>query len=168
MNNQLKKTERLNSKAVIEKLFAGGNGSNAVFPLRVVFMPIKNDDAPESMKDAPASILVSVPKKRFHHAVDRNRMKRLVREAYRTNKDIIWPVLEGKEYKLAIAFICITDKMPSFMQVNKSVKKALIRISEKIESAEKAAASEKTESTANSLYKEMAESAEKATPKDLA
>lgn len=128
-----KKSERLNSKIIIDKLFAGGNSSMAAFPLRVVFMSIPLDEAPETMCDVPASILISVPKKRFHHAVDRNRMKRLVREAYRTNKSILWEVLDGKDYKMAIAFICITDKMPTFAQVNKAVTKVLVRITEKIE-----------------------------------
>lgn len=128
-----KKSERLNSKIIIDKLFAGGNSSMAAFPLRVVFMSIPLDEVPETMCDVPASILISVPKKRFHHAVDRNRMKRLVREAYRTNKSILWEVLDRKDYKMAIAFICITDKMPTFAQVNKAVTKALVRITEKIE-----------------------------------
>lgn len=133
-----KKSERLNSKIIIDKLFAGGNSSMAAFPLRVVFMSIPLDEAPETMCDVPASILISVPKKRFHHAVDRNRMKRLVREAYRTNKGILWETLDGKDCKMAIAFICITDKMPTFAQVNKAVTKALVRIAEKIEKRPKA------------------------------
>lgn len=85
------------------------------------------------MDGVPASVLISVPKKRFHHAVDRNRLKRLVREAYRLNKGILWDALEGKDFKMAIAFVCITDNMPNYKQVNKAVVKALVRISEKIE-----------------------------------
>lgn len=127
------KSERLNSKLIIDKLFAGGNSSNAVFPLRVVYMPIPKEEAPNCMDGVPASVLISVPKKRFHHAVDRNRMKRLVREAYRLNKGILWDALEGKDFKMAIAFVCITDNMPNYKQVNKAVVKALVRISEKIE-----------------------------------
>lgn len=127
-----KKSERLNSKLIIDKLFAGGNSSMAVFPLRVVYMRVPADEAPDTMNDVPVSILVSVPKKRFHHAVDRNRMKRLVREAYRTNKAILWNAMEGKDYKMAIAFVCITDKMPDYNLVRKSVTKALVRISEKL------------------------------------
>lgn len=132
------KSERLNSKLVIDKLFAGGNSSNAVFPLRVVYMLMSADEAPDTMNDVPASILVSVPKKRFRHAVDRNRLKRLVRESYRTNKTILWNALEGKDYKMAIAFVCITDKMPTYTQVNKAVTKALVRMAEKIEQSPEA------------------------------
>ena len=130
MDNRFRKSERLNSKLIIDKLFAGGNKSMAVFPLRVVYMPIAEDDAPESMMDVPVSIMVSVPKKRFHHAVDRNRMKRLVREAYRMNKGIVWDAMADRHEKLAIAFVCITDNMPNSHQVTKAVTKALLRIAE--------------------------------------
>ena len=133
MNYTFRKSERINSKLIIDKLFAGGNSSNAVFPLRIVYMAIPKEEAPQSMDDVPASILISVPKKRFRNAVDRNRLKRLIREAYRTNKGVLWQVLGGKGYKVAIAFISITDKMPTFYQVNKAVARALIIISEKIQ-----------------------------------
>lgn len=126
MDNTFKKSERLNSKIVIDKLFAGGNSSMAVFPLRVVYMKVEKNEK------APVSVLISVPKKRFHHAVDRNRMKRLVRESYRTSKHTLWKALEDKDYSLVIAFVCITDQMPSFYNVNKSVNKALVRIAEKL------------------------------------
>ena len=133
MNYTFRKSERINSKLIIDKLFAGGNSSNAVFPLRIVYMAIPKEEAPQSMDDVPASILISVPKKRFRNAVDRNRLKRLIREAYRTNKGVLWQVLEEKDYRVAIAFISITDKMPTFYQVNKAVARALIIISEKIQ-----------------------------------
>ena len=132
MDYGLTKSERLTSQLVIEKLFAGGNASMAAFPLRIVFMQMKKQGG-EDVKDEPlVSILVSVPKKRFRHAVDRNRMKRLVREAYRLNKHILWDALEGKDYRLALAFVCITDTLPSFYAVNKSMKKALTRITERL------------------------------------
>lgn len=132
MDYGLTKSERLTSQLVIEKLFAGGNASMAAFPLRIVFMQMKKQGG-EDVKDEPlVSILVSVPKKRFRHAVDRNRMKRLVREAYRLNKHILWDALEGKDYRLALAFVCITDTLPSFYAVNKSMKKALTRIAERL------------------------------------
>ena len=129
VNRQLKKSERLTSQLVIDKLFAGGNASMAAFPLRIVFMK-KGEDGSDGKP--PVSILVSVPKKRFHHAVDRNRMKRLVREAYRLNKHILWEVLEGKDFRLALAFVCITDTLPTFKVVDKSMRKVLTRIAERV------------------------------------
>ena len=101
----------------------------AAFPLRIVFMKMGEDG---SDGKPPVSILVSVPKKRFHHAVDRNRMKRLVREAYRLNKHILWEALEGKDFRLALAFVCITDTLPTFKVVDKSMRKVLTRIAERV------------------------------------
>lgn len=136
MNNGLTKTERLTSQLVIDKLFAGGNASMAAFPLRIVYMQMEKQEGSQQwdgVQQPPVSILVSVPKKRFRHAVDRNRMKRLVREAYRLNKHILWNALQEKNFRLAIAFVCITDTLPTFRSVNKSIRKALIRIGERVE-----------------------------------
>ncbi|MDY6257524.1 MAG: ribonuclease P protein component [Bacteroidaceae bacterium] len=136
MNNGLTKTERLTSQLVIDKLFAGGNASMAAFPLRIVYMQMEKQEGSQQLdgvQQPPVSILVSVPKKRFRHAVDRNRMKRLIREAYRLNKHILWNALQEKNFRLAIAFVCITDTLPTFRSVNKSMRKALIRIGERVE-----------------------------------
>lgn len=119
------KAERICSKLIVDKLFAGGNTSMAVYPLRAVCMPVEKGSV-------PASILISVPKRRFHHAVDRNRMKRQVREAYRLNKSVLWHSLEDKPYSLAIAFICIADKPCASANVARSVKKILSRIEEQV------------------------------------
>jgi len=125
--------ERLKSKLVIDKLFAGGNGSFAMFPLRTVYMKVpKTEMVAQEPGDVPVSILISVPKKRFHHAVDRNRVKRLVREAYRTHKAVLWNALSDKDYTLAIAFICITDSLPEYRKVEKSVVKSLNKIAQEL------------------------------------
>lgn len=130
MNNTFTKPERINSKSLIDKLFAGSNPSMAMFPVRVVFMKVEKG---HFGKDIPAAILISVPKKRFHHAVDRNRVKRLVRESYRTQKHQLWDYLKDKDYDVAIAYVCITDQLPSFRKVHKTVGKSLARIIEKLD-----------------------------------
>ena len=79
MLNTLHKSERLDKKKVIDKMFSGGARSFSVFPLRVVYLPVEE-------LEAPVSILVSVSKRRFKRAVKRNRVKRQIREAYRKNK----------------------------------------------------------------------------------
>ena len=68
----LGKKERLNSKTLIERLFSGGSKSFPAFPLRVVYMSVE----PVEEDMAAASILISVPKKRFKRAVKRNLVKR--------------------------------------------------------------------------------------------
>jgi len=129
MDFRLTKEERLSSKLVIDRLFSGGNGSMAVYPLRVVWMMTtrQTDD-----QEPPVRMLVSVPKKRFHHAVDRNRLKRQVREAFRLNKHILWQVLAGTDKRVDIGFISITDTPVRSHSVHRSVAKALVRISEKL------------------------------------
>ena len=124
--NDLRKSERLNSKIVTEKMFAGGSSrSFSVFPLRVVYMPVDS-------LEASASILVSVPKKRFKRAVKRNRVKRQIREAYRKNKGELKQLLTEKEQKLAIAFIYLSDQLTSSVEIEEKVKLLLARMAEKV------------------------------------
>ena len=95
----LPKVERLNSRILIERLFTGGSKSLPAFPLRIVYMPVEGENLPV------ATILISVPKKRFKRAVKRNRVKRQVREAYRKNKHILLDALKDSGRKIAIAWL---------------------------------------------------------------
>ena len=125
----LNKSERLCSKKLIERLFAGGNKSFPSFPLRVVYMPLDTEET-----TADASILISVPKKRFKHAVKRNQVKRQVREAYRHNKLILLDALKAKEtpVKIIMAFIWLDNKIHASDEIEYKVKKLLTHISENI------------------------------------
>ncbi|MFL9845862.1 ribonuclease P protein component [Flavobacterium rhizosphaerae] len=74
------KSEKLKSRVVIEKLFTGGK-SVSKYPLRLVYIPLDDADIISSTQ-----VGVSVSKRYFKKAVDRNYYKRLMREAYRLNK----------------------------------------------------------------------------------
>ena len=75
-------------------------------------------------------MLVSVPKRYFKHAVDRNRVKRQVREAFRRNKSIITQNLTDDHEAVAMAFVWLTnEKFPSSEVENRMVR-LLTRISE--------------------------------------
>ena len=126
----LDKSERLCSKKLIERLFGGGNKSFPAFPLRVVYMPL----APEE-NTTDASILISVPKKRFKHAVKRNQVKRQVREAYRHNKHILLDALKAQETptSMILAFIWLDNKIHSTEEVAYKVKKLLMHIAEEMQ-----------------------------------
>ncbi len=124
--NTLHSTERLKSKILIEKMFEGGaSRSFSVFPLRVVYMPVEQGEA-------TASILISVPKKRFKRAVKRNRVKRQMREAYRKNKHELLQLLESKEQKMALAFIYLSDELISTALFEEKMKTVLARLCEKL------------------------------------
>ena len=123
------KEERLCSKKLIERLFAEGNRSFPAFPLRVVYMPLSADENPTDV-----SILISVPKKRFKHAVKRNLVKRQVREAYRLNKHILIDSLKAQEspQKMVLAFIWLDNKIHATNEVEYKVKKLLHHIAENL------------------------------------
>lgn len=123
----LSKEERICSKKLINELFTGNGRSMTAFPLRVVFMKRTIvDDQPR------AAMLVSVPKRYLKHAVDRNRVKRQVREAFRRNKSIITQNLTDDHEAVAMAFVWLTDeKFPSSEVENRMVR-LLTRISESL------------------------------------
>lgn len=121
----LSKEERICSKKLINELFTGNGRSMTAFPLRVVFMKRTIVD-----NQPRAAMLVSVPKRYFKHAVDRNRVKRQVREAFRRNKSIITQNLTDDHEAVAMAFVWLTDeKFPSSEVENRMVR-LLTRISE--------------------------------------
>ena len=124
-DHTLLKSERLNKKKAIEALFGGGNLSFAAYPFRAVFSVSEREDV-------SARILISIPKHRLRHAVDRNRMKRLVREAYRMNKGVLWDVADRCDCTVNIAFICISDRVSTYWDVQRSVCKLLQRTAEAI------------------------------------
>ncbi len=139
-NVGLKKCERIHKEKLIQGLFNGTNKSFSAFPVRVVFMLTDR-----SLVDAPVSMMVSVSKRRFKHAVDRNRIKRLVRESYRLNKQCVWRALQeyndvhrkaAESYDgdkaLLVAFLWLSDKHLPYTQVEERVKKLLLRVSDKL------------------------------------
>ena len=116
------------SQKLIDELFTGGHShSLAAFPLRVIFMSKEHQEGQQ-----PVRVLISVPKKHFKHAVDRNRVKRQVREAYRKQKQLLINGL-GSEKKLAVAFIWMSDQKITSEEVDGRIKNILTRIAKKVE-----------------------------------
>lgn len=118
------KDERLSWKRHIDTLFAQGK-SFIAFPLRVVYFPV-----PEAMP-ARSAVLCSVSKKKFKHAVERNRIKRLIRECYRLHKHPLLSALEGKNKYISVAFIYLESKECTFEEINKGMAKAIRLLCEK-------------------------------------
>lgn len=126
--NTLGMKERIKSKKQLDALFTGGGSHSMVaFPLRLVYMTTTDTPSPTPM------LMVSVSKRHFRHAVDRNRAKRQMREAYRLNKHILVPAMEmlmGK--KLSMAFIWLADTPQPTEKVQRSMVNLLQRLNEKV------------------------------------
>lgn len=103
MRNRYPKYEKLKSKTTIDVLFSEGK-TVAKYPLRLVYVPL-NEVETHSIK-----IGVSVSKKHFKRAVDRNYFKRVLRETYRLNKQLL---LKNCKQSYAIMFFYQTkDRLP--------------------------------------------------------
>ena len=96
------KEEHLCRKKLIEELFSKQGSSFGVYPLRIVWIKAV---VPTT---APPQVLISVSKRTFKRAVDRNRLKRLIREAYRLNKYRLTEQPGGHE--IALLGIIFTGK----------------------------------------------------------
>lgn len=81
------------------------------------------------MPDSATQVMVSVSKRHFKHAVDRNRTKRQIREAWRLNRDIL---LEGGDPGLHIAFIWLADELQPSELIHRKMKNLLHRVAEDI------------------------------------
>mgnify|MGYP002855548527 CR=1 FL=1 len=118
------KQERIVSQKLIDELFTSRQShALTAFPLRAVYI-IKE----RAREDVPAvQLLISVPKRHFKHAVDRNRVKRQLREAYRHHKEILSSVL-GEDETVALAFIWLSDQHVPSATVDRRVVALLERI----------------------------------------
>ena len=102
------KHEKIKSQKHIDLLFSEGK-SVTKFPLRLVYVPIELEN------DEKIKIGVSVSKKNFKKAVDRNQYKRLLRECYRLNKHLL---LENLDNPYAIMFFYQTKQAMTFEEMN--------------------------------------------------
>jgi ribonuclease P protein component len=105
------KNEKLKSKTLIEKLFKEGKSVSA-FPLRLVYMPVDQNENISSKAG------VSVSKRNFKRAVDRNRIKRLMREAYRLHKP---EYLSNILTPHAFMILYIGKQMPTLQELEKKM-----------------------------------------------
>ncbi|GAA3566665.1 ribonuclease P protein component [Snuella lapsa] len=116
------KKEKLKSKKLIEQLFSEGQSVSA-YPLRLVYIQTTFNDGTQFKTG------VSVSKRNFKNAVDRNRVKRLLREAYRLNKAIYFNNITT-QYAFMILYIGKDE--PSFELVETKMKRLFEKFSGKI------------------------------------
>jgi ribonuclease P protein component len=108
MDFSFSKNEKLKSRKVIDSLFKEGK-SVSKYPLRLVYIQNNNED------EIRLKVGVSVSKKHFKNAVDRNYFKRVLRECYRLNKSLL---LDSIEKKYSIMFFYQTRDRLSYDEIN--------------------------------------------------
>ena len=123
-NNIFPKSEHLCGEKNLTRLFTQGKAFIA-YPLRVVYLFEERKNA-----DEIAKIVVITSKKRHKKAVDRNRLKRLMREAYRLNKHDFCAILQEKNKQALVAFHYVADEKMPFAEVEKKMKRALEKLTD--------------------------------------
>lgn len=126
MRNTFTKAERLCSQTAKDWLFDGQGNSFSVWPFHIVF---KSRPLPDSDSEVPLpQLLISVPKKKIRHAVQRNRVKRLVREAYRTQKHPLVEAVQTGRQELCFAVIYLSDELPTAAETERRLASAIARM----------------------------------------
>ena len=124
----LPKYERICKENDIKALFDRGMGVS-IYPYRVVFLFHRDESRPVTVR-----VLVSVSKKRFHHAVNRNRVKRLIREAWRRNKAPLYEICEKDNISVDVALVYTATVIHSYEEMLKKTQKAVQEILKKYSS----------------------------------
>ena len=122
MQYTLGKEEKLKSKKLIEQLFAEGNYVKS-FPLRLIYLPINHG------AKFPLKVGFSVPKRNVKLAVNRNRIKRLMREVYRKNK---YSFAENLNEPYIFMFIYMAKEEINYVDLELSLKKIALKFQTKI------------------------------------
>src|SRR4030042_1113332 len=104
--------ERLKNSIRIGRLIAGGN-TLTIYPFKVFWDFPDSDD-----QTIPVKTAISVPKKNFRKAVNRNLIKRRLREAYRKNKFILTDALTEKHIHVILIILYLPKKILDYNEIH--------------------------------------------------
>ncbi len=121
------KYERICKDNDIQALFDKGEGIS-IYPYRVVFLYKPNYNGRVTCR-----LLLSVSKKRFHHAFKRNRVKRLIRESWRKNKAELYETCERDNISVDVALVYTATVIHSYDEMMSKTKKAIHEVVKRYE-----------------------------------
>lgn len=135
MNLNFPKSEKLRHKTLVDNLFAEGK-SIYEYPLRATFRALTAEELEKSFKVeipdgiAPLQVMITVPKKRRHHAVDRVLMRRRIREAWRLQRRELREAVEihPELRTLSVALIYMSDENLPSSKISPKIRKILTKI----------------------------------------
>jgi len=116
------KSEKLKSRKAIEQLFTTGK-SFSNFPFRIVYLFTANEKIKTGVQAG-----FSVSTRNFKNATDRNRIKRLIREAYRLQKHALAAAVAASGKKLFLFFIFTGNELPDYDLIFEKTGSALKRL----------------------------------------
>lgn len=139
-----KKEEHLCSRQLIDRLYTEGHRL-MVFPYSVQWMTLESGEPlshsatqpPRNSATQPPShpatqVMIVAPKRKFHHAVDRNRVRRLTRECYRLRKHTLYDFLQQNGLALVFSMVYIHNEIMTFDQLGHKMDKLLAALQKDI------------------------------------
>lgn len=127
MDSSYPKNQKLKSQKLIGRLFAEG-ASLSQYPIKLIYL---KTELPKSVRIQAG---VAVPKRNFKSAVKRNRIKRLLREAYRLNNNEVFNNSAGR---FALLFLYLGKEMPSYPEIETAMKGVLAKFSRHVPPVQK-------------------------------
>jgi ribonuclease P protein component len=120
MSNKFYSGEHLKSAKEIQRLFEQKSASVTSYPLRLVYGPMQ-----EQRGNYPIQVGFTVPKRRYKKAVDRNRIKRLMREAFRLNKELLLASLPEDSPQYAWMILYTGKEEIPYRQIERKMRKVI-------------------------------------------
>jgi ribonuclease P protein component len=130
MSENFGKEDRLKGNKIVSKIFEGPKKSLKVFPFKAYY-------SVSIVKGGLVKYGISVPKKKFKRAVDRNKIKRLIKEALRLNKSILSQELGKQNIEVHVMILFTDEKIPNYHFIEIKIKEILTRLALGIKSYEK-------------------------------
>lgn len=121
------KSERLCSRRLIDQLYAEGHRLMA-FPYSVQWMEV--NELP-----APCQVMIVAPKRKFKHAVDRNRVRRLTRECWRQRKGPFYDNLRERDCSIVLSLVYIHNEIMPYVQLGHKMDKLLTALQQDIDAS---------------------------------